>query len=189
MGQESIFIAYYNLANYKWGENAFILLHKIYTHVSGWEKITKKLCWELLGSKSKWNKSHDMLMKINAIHLDNGKYVMINSTPDYTSLDEVTDDDIWTKELAWVVYKTFGWDYRSTLSYARSIHKKVNSNAEKLWYSLEDYIISMGKLIKWDAFWWRVISWQTFMRKYDKLTELFTPAKNVKNFSDVANIF
>lgn len=189
MWQESTFIAYYNLTNYKWGETAFILLHKIYTHVNWWEKITKKLCWELLWSKSKWNKSYDMLMKINAVHLDNGKYVMVNSTPDYTLLDSEVEDTSGMKELAWVVYKSFGWDYRQTLSYSRTAHSKINSDAEKLWYSLEDYINSMGKLIKWDTFWSKVISWQTYLRKYDKLKELFTPAKNVKNFSDVANIF
>lgn len=185
-------VAYKSLITYKYGAEAFFCIYHIYNITSMYTKFTKKLCGEILHSKTKWNKVYDILVAIDAITTDSKwGIIWINPSPSIHKLDEIVEDDSIKKSLAWSVYKTFGWDYRQILSYCWSeqLQKKLSTTAEKLGYSLEDYLSQMKKLINWDTFWSKVISWQTFARKFDILSEKFTPAKNVRDFSEVADIF
>lgn len=186
-----ILLWYKDLINYKYWADVFYCLSYLSLSTPN-VKLTKKLCSIILNSSTRWSRCYDIIIKIEWILLnDKREIIWINPSPSIYKLDEKVKDDDYKLKLALIVYRTFGWDYRQVLSYCWSepLQKKLSTTAEKLGYSLEDYLSQMKKLINWDTFWSKVISWQTFVRKFDILSEKFSPAKNVKDFSEVADIF
>lgn len=181
---------YIPLIKYKNWAEAFYLLSYLY-HVSpAFVVVTKKLCWEILLSKTKWNAAYKILESIGTFTLNSKwQFIWINQNPDYSILEEEKIDLEAIKEFAWVIHSLFWWDYVTILSFSRTRKKYVDAFARRLWYDTTEYLKQVKKLIQADSFWSKVISWQTFLRKLDVLTSKFTPPKNVKDFNELSNIF
>lgn len=183
-------VVYRELITHKLGAECFFLLSYLYNVSPAYTKVTKKLCWEILKSKSKWSRCYDMLMAIWAMEIDNkGSFCRISTNPDFSRLSEESTEEKEVKNFASAVYSEFKGDYRSIASYSKSSHKAISSEATRLGYELSGYLSQIHTLIKWDSFWSKVITWQTFIRKFDVLSKKFTPTKNISWFDDVGSIF
>lgn len=183
-------LPYKSLIKYKYWAEAFYLLSHLYYITPAFAKVTKKLCWEILMSKSKGNAAYNILESIRALILNSKwEFIWINPAPYIESLESINNPSEELNNFAKNIHWIFWWDYRQILSYSKSRKRFVDSYAKKLWYETDEYLKQVKTLIQSDSFWSKVITWEMFLRKFDVLSDKFLPTKNVRDFSELSSIF
>ena len=148
---------------------------------------TQKLCWELLNSPTKGKKALEVLKYYKVVTKEGWPYEPDMSVPDMQS----TDSEFW--ELASIICKQVRGNYQacnnllnywvgSQLIKAARIHNLTE----------EEFITIFIKEIMKDDFWKKVLTWETFIRKFNDLYAKFwnkIPKRPAWGLSTIENIF
>lgn len=152
------------------------------------EKVTKKLCGELLYSPTKWRKALEVLTYYRCVV--DWKWVY---APDINLPDMVEEKDEWVA-LASFISKNIQCNYQSVkglLGYW--IGKEILKDSKELRYdNEEEYLLKLIIEIKKDEWWNKILTWETFVRKYSNLRDKFVkniPKKITKDFWAINDIF
>lgn len=151
------------------------------------DKLTQKLCGELLCSPTKGKKALEVLKYYKVV----GDSWWMNA-PDMTLPDmPSTDNEFW--ELASIICKQVRGNYPSCnnlLNYW--VWKNISYEAKVHNLSEEEFITIFIKEIMKDDFWKIILTWETFIRKFDNLYAKFwnkIPKRPAGWLSSVENIF
>ena len=150
------------------------------------QKITQKLCGELLHSPNKGKKALQVLLHYKVVV--DGKWPY---APDMGVEDEVDDDTQWDS-LAWLICKEIDWSYVSVRSLLKHMGKAITWASKLKRYEIEEFIPLIVKEIRKDEFWNKVITAEGFVRKFVFLWTKFgnnIPKKPWNDFSSLKEIF
>lgn len=158
--------------------------------LSSWEfkwKITQKLCWELLHSPTKGKKAMEVLKYYKVFPIWEGV-----ATPDYSLPDmETSSNEFW--ELASIICKQVRGNYptcNNLLNYW--VGSQIIKAARLHNLTEEEFITIFIKEIMKDDFWKKILTWETFIRKFDNLYAKFwnkIPKRPAGWLSTIENIF
>lgn len=172
-----------------WKKNwieAFALIVLLNETTITFTNITQKLCWELLKSPTKWKKALEVLKYYECV-----VWNQINHKPNMEQPDMQSDNNEFS-ELASHICKQVRGNYpacNNLLNYwvgsqlikAAKIHNLTE----------EEFITIFIKEIMKDEFWKKILTWETFIRKFDNLYAKFwskipkRPAWGLGSISDI----
>ena len=174
------------LTEKKNGVDAFALAVLLLIATPTKQRITQKLCGELLHSPTKGKNALAVLLHYKVVV--DGKWPY---WPDMTIPDREDEKNAWADVASLICKEVYG-NFPSTLSLLNSIGKFITKAAEEKRMTIEEFIPIMVKEIKKDDFWSKALTAENFVRKFDSLWIKF--GKNISkkpwgNLNSLKDIF
>lgn len=184
---ESDYNMYLPLIGKKNWIEAFALIVLLNETVVAYTKITQKICGELLKSPTKGKKALEVLKYYECVIWN-----QINHKPNMEQPDmQSSESEFW--ELASIICKQVRGSYpscKNLLNYWVGLQLIEAARIHNL--TEEEFISIFIKEIMKDDFWKKVLTWETFIRKFNDLYAKFwnkIPKRPAWGLSTIENIF